>query len=171
MPFVFDEDSIRVENVVGKGAMLINSIYSFSHNDFKRLLKRVHLINPLPHNPDFQQPGKRTLLKTLLEKEKMMVTSIFSFSHFVFYPSQNMFKFFMEFISSSASALNPPPRLKLWFSKELSLSQTSPGFYTSLVKVSLLKTLWEMKKLLVKSIFSFSHSGFLPIWRSFSHFH
>ena len=31
-------------------------------------------------------PEKQTLLKTLWEKEKMLVTSIFSFSHNVFYP-------------------------------------------------------------------------------------
>ena len=32
------------------------------------------------------------LLKTLWEKEKMLVTSIFSFSHNVFYPSTDEFK-------------------------------------------------------------------------------
>ena len=34
------------------------------------------------------------LLKTLWEKEKMLVTSIFSFSHNVFYSSQNKFQVF-----------------------------------------------------------------------------
>ena len=38
--------------------------------------------------------GLRSLLKTLWEKEKMLVTSIFSFSHNVFYPSLNKFQFF-----------------------------------------------------------------------------
>ena len=33
-------------------------------------------------------------LKTLPEKEKMLVTSIFSFSHNVFYPSIDSFLFF-----------------------------------------------------------------------------
>ena len=50
-----------------------------------------HLINPLPHNPNFQQPWEKSLLKTLWEKEKMLVTSIFSFSHNVFHSSQNKF--------------------------------------------------------------------------------
>ena len=36
------------------------------------------------HSPDFQELGKRQLLKTLLEKEKMLVTSISPFSHNVF---------------------------------------------------------------------------------------
>ena len=46
------------------------------------------------------------------------------------------------------------------FSKpsSLTLSQTSPGFYMSAVR--LLKTLWEKEKLLVTSNFSFSHSVF-----------
>ena len=39
----------------------------------------------------------------------------------------------------------------------LTLSQTSPGFYMSVVKV-ILKTLWEKEKLLIPSNFSFSHS-------------
>ena len=48
-------------------------------------------INPLPNNHDFYWPWIRSLLKTLWEKEKMLVTSIFSFFHNVFYPSQNKF--------------------------------------------------------------------------------
>ena len=38
--------------------------------------------------PAFKDPKKRKLLKTLWEKEKMLVTSIFSFSHNVFHPPQ-----------------------------------------------------------------------------------
>ena len=45
------------------------------------------------------------------------------------------------------------------FNWPLTLSQTSPGFYVSTVRVYL-KTLWEKKKLLVTSNFSFSHSVF-----------
>ena len=37
---------------------------------------------------------ERGLLETLWEKEKMLVSSIFSFSHNVFYPSQNIFQNF-----------------------------------------------------------------------------
>ena len=47
----------------------------------------------LPHNPDFKRPRKRRLLKTLWEKEKMLVPSIFSLSHNVFYPFRNKFQF------------------------------------------------------------------------------
>ena len=56
---------------------------------------RGNWFNPLPHNPDFLLPAEKSLLKTLWEKEKMLVTSIFSFTHNVFYPSQNKFQFFI----------------------------------------------------------------------------
>ena len=50
--------------------------------------------------------------------------------------------------------------------RPVTLSQTSPGFYVSGSFVfacqSLLKTLWEKEKLLVKSNFSFSHIVFYP---------
>ena len=41
----------------------------------------------------FNDPKERSLLKTLWEKENMLVTSIFSFSHNVFYPSKSKFQF------------------------------------------------------------------------------
>ena len=49
--------------------------------------------NPLPHNHNISRPCIRNLLKTLWEKEKMLATSIFSFSHNIFYPSQDKFPF------------------------------------------------------------------------------
>ena len=44
------------------------------------------LLNPFPHNDTFWRPWETSLLKTLWEKEKLLVTSNFSFSHSVFYP-------------------------------------------------------------------------------------
>ena len=43
-------------------------------------------INPFPHNDTFWRPWETSLLKILWEKEKLLVTSNFSFSHSVFYP-------------------------------------------------------------------------------------
>ena len=43
-------------------------------------------INPFPNKPWFLRVCSRSLLKTLWEKEKLLVTSNFSFSHCVFYP-------------------------------------------------------------------------------------
>ena len=41
--------------------------------------------NPFPHNDTFWRPWETSLLKTLCEKEKLLVMSNFSFSHSVFY--------------------------------------------------------------------------------------
>ena len=43
-------------------------------------------INPFPNKPWFLRVCSTSLLKTLWEKEKLLVTSNFSFSHSVFYP-------------------------------------------------------------------------------------
>ena len=40
--------------------------------------------NPFPHNDTFWHPWETNLLKTLWEKEKLLVMSNFSFSHNVF---------------------------------------------------------------------------------------
>ena len=40
---------------------------------------------PLSNNPGFSRPWERGLLKTQQEKEKMLVTSISTFSHNIFY--------------------------------------------------------------------------------------
>ena len=56
--------------------------------------ERKFRLNSLQHNSDFQRTWDRSRLKTLKEKEKMLVTSIFSFSNNVFYPSQYKFQLF-----------------------------------------------------------------------------
>ena len=43
------------------------------------------VIIPFPHNDAFWRPWETSLLKTLWEKEKLLVTSNFSFTHSVFY--------------------------------------------------------------------------------------
>ena len=48
---------------------------------------KVFADNLLPNNPY----GGKNLLKTWKKKEKMLVTSIFSFSHNVFYPTRGKF--------------------------------------------------------------------------------
>ena len=77
------------------------------------------------------------------KKEILLVMSNFSFSH-------NVFKSCVLLMCQNEY---------LW-SKGLTLSQTSPGFYVSAVQLNLLKTLWEKEKLLVTSNFSFSHGVF-----------
>ena len=42
-------------------------------------------VNPFPHNDTFWRPWETSFLKTLWEKDKLLVTSNFSFTHSVFY--------------------------------------------------------------------------------------
>ena len=49
------------------------------------LVPIVSSINPFPNKPWFLRVFSTSLLKTLWEKEKLLVTSNFSFSHSVFY--------------------------------------------------------------------------------------
>ena len=44
------------------------------------------VFNPFPNKPWFSRVCSASLLKTLREKEKLLVTSNFSFSHSVFNP-------------------------------------------------------------------------------------
>ena len=65
--------------IFGKGENAGIELFSFSHNVF-------YCINPFPNKPWFLRVCSISLLKTLWEKEKLLVTSNFSFSHRVFYP-------------------------------------------------------------------------------------
>ena len=55
------------------------------------------VVNPFPNKPWFLRVCSVSLLKTLWEKEKMLVTSNFSFSHSVFYPFQELSAIFIKF--------------------------------------------------------------------------
>ena len=46
--------------------------------------------NPFPNKPWFLRICSTTLLKTLWEKEKLLIMSNFSFSHSVFYPFREL---------------------------------------------------------------------------------
>ena len=53
--------------------------------------------NPFPYKPWSLRVCSRSLLKTLQEKEKLLVTSNFSFSHSVFYPLEKLSAIFIKF--------------------------------------------------------------------------
>ena len=53
-------------------------------SNFKAFCRRK--VNPFPNKPWFLRVCSTSLLKTLWEKEKLLVTSNFSFSHGLFYP-------------------------------------------------------------------------------------
>ena len=74
--------------------MLVTSIFSFSHYVFKRSFPQGRQKPSLCHKgltlhhtiPTFNDPEKKSIFKTLLEKEKILITNLFSFSHNVFHP-------------------------------------------------------------------------------------
>ena len=69
----------------------------------------------------------------------MLVTSIFSFSHNVFYPSQNRFQFSFTFILSSANAFNLDQSENMLFGIELKVALQILGrkFYKNTKESSL----------------------------------
>ena len=54
-------------------------------------------LNPFPNKPWFLRVCSTSLLKMLWEKEKLLVTSNFSFSHTVFYPFRELSTIFINF--------------------------------------------------------------------------
>ena len=53
--------------------------------------------NPFPSKPWFLRVCSTNLLKTQWEKEKLLITSSFSFSHSVFYPFGELSAIFIKF--------------------------------------------------------------------------
>ena len=79
----------RVENVVGRGENAGNQLL-FSHN------VSVKLINSFQNKPMFLRVCSIIFLETLWEKEKLLVTSNFSFSHSVSYPLGKLSAIFVK---------------------------------------------------------------------------
>ena len=79
---------------------------------------RLTLYNAIP---TFNAPEKKSFLKTLWEKQKMLVTSIFCFSHNVFYPSQKEFLFWSYIYLVICKYFQLDQSENLSFGKELSL--------------------------------------------------
>ena len=68
------------------------------HNlSFLRIFIFYYYFNPIPNKPSFLRVCSTSLLKTLWEKKKLLVTSNFSFSHSVFYPFRERSSIFIEF--------------------------------------------------------------------------
>ena len=55
------------------------------------------VLNPFPNKPWFLRVCSAILLKTPWEKEKLLITSNFSFSHSVFYPFGKLYAIFIKF--------------------------------------------------------------------------
>ena len=84
----------RISKLCPKGQrekLLVTSNFSLFHSVFKRLVLQtretrtcLERVNPFPNKLWFLRVCSMNLLKTLREKEKLLVTSNFSFSHSVF---------------------------------------------------------------------------------------
>ena len=58
---------------------------------------RNFCLNPFPDKPWFLHVCSTNLLKTLWEKEKLLLMSNFSFSHSVLYPFRELIAIFIKF--------------------------------------------------------------------------
>ena len=87
--------STAIQNMVRKGekpvlvTMLFQSQLTLYHT--------ITTFNPFPNKPWFLRVCWTSLLKTLWEKKKLLVTSNFSFSHSVFYPFGKLSAIFIKF--------------------------------------------------------------------------
>ena len=73
------------------------------HGDYLLATKDFFTINPLLHNPDFNDLEKESFLKTLWEQKKMLVTSNFSSLQQCFLPFKNQISFFLAHLSTTCS--------------------------------------------------------------------
>ena len=103
----------RVEMNMSNGVEMDIKIYYFTLDKW---------INPFPNKPWFLRVCSTSLLKTLWEKEKLVVTSNFSFSHGVFYTFEELF---FHFVKSENCHLQT---LSVW--KRNCLLQTISPFLT-----------------------------------------
>ena len=60
------------------------------------MMATLPVFNPFPNKPWFLRVYGKHLLKTLWEKEKLLVTSNFSFFHSVFYSFGKLFAIFIK---------------------------------------------------------------------------
>ena len=70
------------------------------------------MFNPFPNKPWFLRVCSTSLLKTLWEKEKLLVTSNFSFSHSVYYQFGELSAIFINFENGRLQTLSVWKSLK-----------------------------------------------------------
>ena len=67
---------------------------------------KLFVLTPFPNKPWFLRVCSMDLLKTLWEKEKLLVTSNISFSHIVFHTLGELSAIFIKFDNVSAAAFS-----------------------------------------------------------------
>ena len=76
-------------------SFFLSTVFVFA-TFWKNCCPKCNLFNPFWNNPWFLRVYSTSFLKTLWEKEKLLVTSNFSFSHSVFYPFEELFFHFCQ---------------------------------------------------------------------------
>ena len=112
-----------IENSIGREKMLVSNIFSFCYvsifpNKFQFFNNRKFVVSKMPFqirpsynflfgkevtisqtNHGFLLVCSIKILKTLWEKEKLLIKSNFSFSHSVFYPFGELLAIFIKLVS------------------------------------------------------------------------
>ena len=96
-------------------------------------------LNPFPNKPCFLHVCFISLLKTLWEKEKLLVTSNFSFSHSVFYLFGALSVIFIEVIIVVCK------RFQLWKSLKFVVWERVNQYIDELKKEGLCKHCWKRR--------------------------
>ena len=99
-------------------------LYIFMLSEFS-FYNKIRLFNPFPNKPWFLHVCNTSLLKTLWEKEKLLVTSIFSFSHSVFNPFGELSAIFVKLTIVVCKLFQFGRVLNLSFGKGLILHYTT----------------------------------------------
>ena len=73
-------------NLLSASALVLAKVKILSSDLLFQLYDTITTLNPFPKKPLFSRVFSTSLLKTMWEKEKLLVTSNFSFSHSLFYP-------------------------------------------------------------------------------------
>ena len=117
--------------------MLIFNIFSFSQNVFKTLFPAGHFklaifwfrVNPFPNKFICLHVCRKSLLKTLLKKEKLLFMSNFSFSHSVFYSFEEFFTIFIEFNSLPHDKFLDWSKLKAFADNKINVNHKQKFFF------------------------------------------
>ena len=102
----------------------------------------IYVLNPFPNKPWFLRVCSTGLSKTLWEKEKMLVTSIFSFSHSVFYSIKEINHHFsnIQFVVCKCFHFGHIQNSVLWERVNTFQNTCNPLFlcvcYTSLLEIN-----------------------------------
>ena len=110
----------------------VSHLYFFATLNNERNSSYLQLsrrLNSFPNKPWFLRVWRTSLLKTLWEKKKLLVTSNFFFSHSVFFPFVEISAVFIKFEIVVCKLLQFGPVQNLSFGKGLMAKCWSWGFY------------------------------------------